>query len=61
MVAQERLIKRLAYLSLLYVIWGDDIRSEALRLMMYQLNHHSVASERSQAAVSNHATDHRKH
>lgn len=36
MTTQTRITKRdhLAYLSLLYAIWGNEVRSEALRAMM---------------------------
>ena len=45
MVIQEHLTKRLAYLSLFYAIWGDEIRSEALRAMMSRLNHQRAGLE----------------
>ena len=40
MTAQTRIIKcdHLAHLSLLYAIWGDEVRSEALRAMMRRMS-----------------------
>lgn len=46
MAAQTWIMKRdyLAYLALFYAIWGDEVRSEALRAMMRQmsLNHFAI-------------------
>ena len=40
MTAQTQIQKRdlMAYLALLYAIWGDEIRSEALRTMMSRMS-----------------------
>ena len=40
MTAQTLITKRdhLAHLSLLYAIWGDEVRSEALRTMMRRMS-----------------------
>ena len=40
MNAQTQITKRdhLAHLALLYAIWGDEVRSEALRTMMSRMN-----------------------
>lgn len=45
MIIQKPLTKRLAYRSLLYALLGDETRSEALRAMMYRLNHQRSDSE----------------
>lgn len=39
MTTQTQITKRdhLAYLALLYAIWGDEVRSEALRMMMRRM------------------------
>lgn len=41
MTAQTWIMKReyLAYLALFYAIWGDEVRSEALRAMMRRMQH----------------------
>ena len=45
MVVQEPLTKYLAYLSLLYAILDDEVRSEALRVMMRQMSLNRFAIE----------------
>lgn len=41
MNAQTQITKRdhLAHLALLYAIWGDEVRAEALRTMMHRMSH----------------------
>ena len=40
MTTQTQITKRdhLAHLALLYAIWGDEVRSEALRTMMSRMS-----------------------
>lgn len=47
MTAQTWIMKRahLAYLALFYAIWGDEVRSEALRVMMRQMSLNRFAIE----------------
>jgi len=56
MTAQTRIIKRdhLAHLSLLYAIWGDEVRSEALRTMMSRMSQQNREIE--QQSLKAHAT-----
>ena len=39
----------LAYLSLLYAIWGNEVRSEALRTMMHRMS--QSIEQQSQATI----------
>ena len=48
----QTLIKKrdlMAYLSLLYAIWGNEVRSEALRTMMHRMN--QSIEQQSQATI----------
>lgn len=39
----------MAYLSLLYAIWGNEVRSEALRTMMHRMS--QSIEQQSQATI----------
>ena len=48
MTAQTQIQKRdlMAHLALLYAIWGDEVRSEALRTVMRRMSQQNRAIEK---------------